>query len=212
MDINEILMRSAELERRLIDLLVLRPDIDSDRIQCSKIMCSISFEHAESVKMLVAAGNFTSAIGLVRLQYDAFVRAMWLLYAASDIGVSKLLDDLSHESEKRADRLPMLSEMLEKLEGKAPKEALEMLLEFKEYSWKPLSSYIHGGIHAVHRHSKGYPIQLLIQVLKISNGLSTMVGMLVVILSGDGSLRGMIPAIQKEFSDSLPDPKAGHAF
>jgi len=135
--------------------------------------------------MLVAAGNFTSAIGLVRLQYDAFVRAMWLLYAASETGVSKLLDDLSHESEKRADRLPMLSEMLEKLEGKAPKEALDMLLEFKEYSWKPLGSYIHGGLHAVNRHSKGYPLPLLTQVLKISNGVSVMAGMLVVILSED---------------------------
>jgi len=52
-------------------------------------MCSVAFEHAESVKVLIASGNFTSALGLVRLQYEALVRAMWLLYSASDIAVSR---------------------------------------------------------------------------------------------------------------------------
>lgn len=42
-------------------------------------------------------------------------------------------------------KLPMLSEMLKKLEGKAPQIALDQLLELKQYSWKPLSSYVHGG-------------------------------------------------------------------
>lgn len=50
-------------------------------------MCSVSFEHAESAKILLASGNFTSALGLVRLQYEALVRALWLRYAASVKGV-----------------------------------------------------------------------------------------------------------------------------
>ncbi len=63
-------------------------------------MCSVAFEHAESTKILIASGNFTSATGLVRLQFEALVRAMWLLYAASDASVSKLMCELTHESEK----------------------------------------------------------------------------------------------------------------
>jgi hypothetical protein len=86
---------------------------------------------------------------------------MWLLYAASELSTSKLMSELTHESAKKADKLPMLSEMLKNLDGKAPKEAMDSLFEFKEYSWKPLSSYVHGGIHAVNRHSKGYPMQRL---------------------------------------------------
>lgn len=156
-------------------------------------MCSIAFEHAESAKMLIASGNFTSATGLVRLQYEALVRAMWLLYAAPETAVSKLMCELTSESANKANKLPMLSEMLEKLEGKAPQEALNMLMEFKEYSWKPLSSFVHGGIHAIHRHSKGYPTQLLYQMLRISNGVSVMVGMLLVILHGGGQQRGKMP-------------------
>ena len=38
-----------------------------------------------------------------------------------------------------------LCEMLKKLDGKAPKVAMDQIAEFKEYSWKPLSSYVHGG-------------------------------------------------------------------
>lgn len=174
----------------------------------SRIMCSIAFEHAESAKMLISAGNLTSATGLVRLQYEALVRAMWLLYAASDTAVSKLTRELTQETADRANRLPMLSEMLEKLQGKAPQEPVDMLLEFKEYSWKPLSSFIHGGIHAIHRHSKGYPLPLLEQMVRISNGVSVMVGLLLVILHGGVEQRGKMPRIQREFADCLPETRS----
>jgi Family of unknown function (DUF6988) len=206
--INSLLSRSAELESKLLELLALAPFDDSERIAASRIICSIAFEHAESAKILISAGNLTSATGLVRLQYEALARAMWLLYAAPDTEVSKLTSELTQESAHRANRLPMLSEMLEKLQGKAPQESLNMLLEFKEYSWKPLSSFIHGGIHAIHRHSKGYPLPLLEQMVRISNGVSVMVGMLLVILHGGGEQRGKMPRIQSEFADCLPDTKS----
>lgn len=202
--INELLKRSAELESKLLKFLVPKPYYDTERIISSRIMSSIAFEHAESARMLIATGNFTSAIALVRLQYEALVRAMWLFYSATDQAVSKLMCELTSESASKANNLPMLNEMLTKLDGKAPKEALDMLLEFKEYSWKPLSSFIHGGIHAINRHSKGYPPPLLLQLLKISNGVSTMVGMLLVILAQDFMQQGKIPAIQSEFLDCLP--------
>lgn len=207
MQINTILKRSADLEETLIRLFNINFHDNSDRAVASKVMCSVSFEHAESAKILIAAGNFTSALGLVRLQYESFVRAMWIYFAASDIAVSKLTSELTHESAKRAEKLPMLSEMLKMLEGKAPKVALDQLLEFKEYSWKPLSSFIHGGIHAINRHSLGYPEPLLIQALKASNGISIMVGMFLIILSHDISQSGKMPTIQFDYQDCLPDFK-----
>lgn len=206
--INSLLSRSAELESRLLEFLALAPFDDSERVMASRVMCSIAFEHAESAKMLISGGNLTSATGLVRLQYEALVRAMWLLYAAPDNAVSKLNSELTQETANKANRLPMLSEMLENLQGKAPQEPVSMLLEFKEYSWKPLSSFIHGGIHAIHRHSKGYPLPLLEQMVRISNGVSVMVGMLLVVLHGGGAQRGIMPLIQREFADCLPGTKS----
>ncbi|SEQ32454.1 DUF6988 family protein [Nitrosomonas ureae] len=205
--INEILKRSAELEKILNEFFELKPYDNSDRIISSRNMCSVAFEHAESVKILIASGNFTSATGLLRLQYEAMVKAVWLLYAASDLSVSKLMSELTQDSAKKADKLPLLSEMLKSLDSKAPKVAMDFILEFKEYSWKSLSSYVHGGIHALHRYSKGYPIQLLDQILKASNGLLVMGGMLLIVLSGDQIQSRRIIKINKEFLDCLPDLK-----
>lgn len=201
------MLRSVELEERIYSLFDLEPFDHSDRILCSRTMCSISLEHAHSLKILVGSSNFTSAISLARLQYESLVRAMWILYSASDIAVSKLSADLTHESERKANKLPMLSEMIKQLEGKAPQAAVDMINEFKFYSWKSLSSYVHGGIHAVSRNNKGYPLDLITQVLKMSNGISTMTGMLLAILSGNSYIAGTVSKIQTEFKDCLPELK-----
>lgn len=203
--INTLLSRSAELEGRLVEFLRLPPFDQSERITTSKVMCSIAFEHAESAKILIASSNLTSATGLVRLQFEALVRAMWLLYAATDHEVLKLSCELTVESAQEANKTIMLTDMLKALEGRSPQEPLDMLIEFKDYCWKPLYSFVHGGLHPIHRHSEGYPVQQLCQMLRISNGVSVMAGMLLVILHGGGQQMGKIPKIQQDFADCLPD-------
>lgn len=205
--IENLVTHSVALEKQLSKLPSLPLKDDSDRYKSSKIMCAIYFEHAESVKMLIASRNFTSSLSLVRLQYESLVRAIWLFYAATDASVSKLMSQLTTESSNKANKIPMLSEMLNNLEGKVPKQVLDMLLEFKEYSWKPLSSFVHGGIHAINRHSKGYPVPLLCQLLRASNGVLLMAGMLLIILHDDHKQQGRILKIQNEFADCLPEKK-----
>ena len=200
-NIVSFLNRSDELSAELTPLLGLSTYNNSSRAKISQTFCGVSFEHSESVRILIKKGNFTSALGVLRMQYETLVKAIWTLYAASDNSIIKLQSDLTVESAKWADKVPQLSELLVELEGKAPKEALGPLNEFKEYSWKPLSSYIHGGIHAITRHGKGYPTILLSQAVKSSNALQVMTGMMLVVLSGDSSLRGWIPNIQQKFAD-----------
>lgn len=207
-DAAELLSRSNELAEALGEFLTLMPNDNSARITSSRTLCGVSFEHAESVRILIATGNFTSSLGVLRMQYEALVKAMWIRYAASESSVSKLAFELNHETAKRADKVPQLSDMLGELDGKAPKQAIDPLLEFKEYSWKPLSSYIHGGLHALDRHSKGYPVSLLSQAARSSNGLLMMTGMMLVILSGDARHSGNISSIGRRFADCLPDPVA----
>ena len=195
------MIRSAEFENYVLNILN-KPLYDgSDRTKVSKIMCSVALEHAESFKILLASRNFTSAIGLLRLQFECLVRGMWVLYAATDIAISKLTAELNEKNLKRADRLPMLSEMIEKLEAKAPKNAVDPILEFKEYSWKPLSGYVHGGLHAIDRHSKGYPAEILEQAIKASNGVNGMVAILGSILTGQPSLTKEVYGSFNTFSD-----------
>jgi hypothetical protein len=206
--LNALLARSAELQDTLAGFLGLSSGETGPRSRVSRAMCGISFEHAEGIKILTAAGNFTSAVGLMRLQYEAVVRAFWVLYTASDSFVDKLAASLSKETERKASKLPMVGEMLEKLESKAPEVAMDMLKEFREHQWRPLSSFVHGGLHAIHRHDTGYPVVLLLQVVRSSNGLLMMAAMLLVILHGGGNQRGKMAEIQKEFADCLPPANA----
>ncbi len=205
---DKLLHCSVEYEKIMVNILNYSPYEDSKRTRVSRIMCSVSFEHAESIKILLATHNFTSSLGLLRLQYEALVRSIWIYYAASDVVVKNLASELTTDTARKAsNHLPMLNEMLQKMEGKAPKNALDPLLEFKEYSWKPLSSYIHGGIHAIDRHSKGYPTELLVQVLKLSNGLNGMAGYSLAILTGNTELAKNIrnTFYESKFQDCLPE-------
>lgn len=185
----------------MIQLLKHEPYDNSDRHHISKVMCSVTFEHAESFKLLLASRNFTSAIGMLRLQFESLVRGVWVFYAASEIQLSKLTAELNNENANRANNLPMLSAMISKLESKAPENAINPILEFKEYSWKPLNSYVHGGLHAIDRHSKGYPVQILEQALKASNGVNGMAGMFAAILTGNKALVKEVSRSYEEFSD-----------
>ncbi len=199
--------RSAELEATLSHLLELDVCDSSERVLASHTMCSISLEHAHSLRVLIANGNYTSAVALMRLQYEAVVRAVWLLYAATDTAVEKISRELTPDNEKRASRLPMLGEMLGKIEDRAPPQAVEMLHEFKDVYWGSISSYVHGGIHAINRHGKGYPPHLIIQIVKSSNGLSTMSGLMLAILTGNATVANNMDRIQTEFADVLPSLK-----
>lgn len=201
-----LMSRSGQLKAVLTRTLDLGTHPD-EKFQASRVMCGVMFEHAESVQLLAASGNFTSALGLVRIQYDALVRSIWLLYAAPPSLIETLSGELTNESVKKADRVPNMAEMLEEMRGKAPDLAMDLLDEFKLYSWKPLSSWVHGGMHAFHRHSTGYPEWLLVTVLKASNGLSVMAAAHLIAISGDPAQKGMLPALQGEFADCLPPPK-----
>ena len=208
-EINKLLARSVDLVKAIAGLIEASYPDTRKRVESGRILCCVSVEHAQSLKALIEMGNFTSAVGLLRLQYEAIVRAMWVTYSATDEWVEKLSSELTADSAKRANNVPLLNEMLGHLEGKAPAEALIMLHEFKEYSWKPLSSFVHGGIHAIHRHGNGYPKPLLEQAIRASNGVSVLAGMLMVILSNNPVLKGVIPAIQREYEACLPPATHG---
>lgn len=75
-DIADLLHRSDELSTELAALLGLPPYDNSSRITSSRTLCGVSFEHAESVRVLIGTGNFTSSLGVLRMQYEALVKAI----------------------------------------------------------------------------------------------------------------------------------------
>ena len=206
--LDRLLERSEALELAIIDLLDAdgyQVYDDSARIAASHAAGSVSLEHSQGLRMLIGEGLPTSGVSLMRLQHEALTRAVWLLYAASDDAVTKLVTPLTPAAEKVANKLPMLAEMLGAIAGKAPPAATQMLVQFKDVHAPALNSFVHGGIHPLQRHAEGYPVPLLVQVVQSSNGLLTGTGMLLAILSGNAVVAKQMAGIQPAFADCLPE-------
>lgn len=207
MNLELLLERSNTLDATLVNMLgagAYRTYDESPRVVASAAACSASWDHSRGLRMLVAADLPTPATGLMRLQYEALTRCVWILYAATDLDVDKLTAPLTLDTEKVASKTPMLAGMLAAIDGKAPAAATLMLKQFKDVMAGALNSYVHGGIHALRRQSEGFPEPLLMQVVTSSNGLLTMSGMMLAILSGDTTISRKMSKVQPLFADCLP--------
>jgi hypothetical protein len=204
MPIDHLLARSAILESRLADFFALPLVNGSSGLLGARALASLGFEHAQSLKHLVAAGLYTSAAALLRVQYESLVRALWVLYVATDSQAELMIAELTEETAKQANKIPMLSQMLEAIEDKAPHAPVAQLKEFKHYSWRPLSSFVHGGIHAVNRHGRGFPLELVLMEVRHSNGLLGIAGSLLLVIAGVPPEAGKMAAIYAEFQECFP--------
>lgn len=207
--LDSMLRRSDELHDALLRRLDGAEFDPTPRGEASLTMCAVALEHSLSLRALMALGLPTSAVSLMRLQFEAVTRAMWLIYAASDGAVAKLMATLTTENELAAKNLPSASEMIEQI-GKrvgerVPAAAHQMLVRFKDVSWHAMNSFVHGGIHPLRRQADGFPVHLALQILRNSNGLTTMTGMTLAILKGDEAIAKSMSQIQPEFADCLPD-------
>jgi hypothetical protein len=193
----------AEELQAIIDLPLLD---NSSRIRTSDVACSLSLEHWHSARGLLRAGLLPSALVVHRAQFEALTRSIWLTYTASNEQISKLTADLSLESEQAAKNMPQIVQMIQALEKGGPQQAYEGLARFKDNSWKALNSYVHAGIHPIRRHHDGYPLKLLHDVLRNTNGLAVMSCMQAVVLSGQQPLQRNLLELAGKRSACMPPP------
>jgi len=71
---STLMKRSKKLDKVVEDFLLEPLYDESERYIVSRVMCSISFEHAESIKALIDGNNLISATSLLRLQFETVVR------------------------------------------------------------------------------------------------------------------------------------------
>jgi len=126
------------------------------------------------------------------------------LYAATDAQIEKLAAALDVDSDQAAKNLLQVRDMIVSMEKKAPPQAYQTLANFKDASWNALNSYVHAGIHPLQRRTEGYPIQLVEQMLKNSNGLALIAGMQTAVLTGNQQVVRRIGALQESHHSCLP--------
>lgn len=181
------------------------PFDQSDRLQVCRALCLLSIEHAVATRCLLTIGAESSMLVVHRAQFEALVRAVWVLYCASDTEVACLQEELTPTSESVAARLPMASKMLLALEAVTQAaDPLHAFVEFKKYSWAALNLFVHAGAHALHRLRTGFPLELVEVVVKQSNALVVMTHMQLAITTGSQDAVHWVATTADGFSDVLP--------
>lgn len=204
---ERLLQRSDELDEEIFNILdpdTYRPMELSDRVGAAIGLALVSTEHGKALRALVILGLMPSAISLMRSQFEALTRSVWLMWAAKDVDIERIQAPLTLESEKAASKLPMLSKMLEEVAESAPPGPSQMLGQFKQTSLASLNSYVHGGIHVLHRQGEGYPEHLVQQIVRNADGLQVMAGRLLAMFSSSQEAGRKMAKIQPGFADCLP--------
>lgn len=202
--LDDLLDLSDVLHNEILEFLQGVHPYPGERNRIALVACGVALEHALSLRMLVRTRCLTSALAMMRLQFEAITRSVWVLYAASEREADTLSSPLTLDAEKAAKKLPMFSALLDQVIEKAPDQASRMLMNFKEINWHALNSFIHSGIHPLTRYSEGYPIALIQSAIRNSNGLNVMALQLGVVLSGNPSNTGLVRRTQEMFHQILP--------
>jgi len=201
--LEKILARSNELHAIIMHQVYLIDHDGSIRNVLTKSLSGISFEHSNSIMHLMAVNNHTTAVSLLRLQYEAVARAMWTHFAAKDTFLAKYAAP-THIKKLPPD-FPTITEMIEQMSNGPVKGPGEMLSSFKEVTWSGMNSYVHNGFLPIERFLNGYPEALLIQIVESSNALNTMIAMVLARMSGDMDKVTLVKQLQIDFKDSLPE-------
>jgi len=169
--------------------------------------CVLSVEHASMLRIAFRESAPSSGSALLRLQYEALLRAAWILYAANANQLEKLSSNLSLDSEQAAKNAPGYLDMLVAVRKHAPAGLAEPLHEFSQYSRHALNSFVHGGIHPLRRTQEGFPVQLAARVVKMSNGLLYIAYRMLAVLTGSQRRLDQVNHVCIEFKECLPMPE-----
>lgn len=201
------LFEASEEFATLLFRMVERPLFDdSARGTLSHVAASLALEHWVATRRLLSMGMLPSAAVVHRAQFEATLRSIWILYAASDEQIGKLGAGLSLDSEQAAKNMPQVAAMISALKARAPSQAYDAMNRFKENAWSALNSYAHAGIHPLTRHAERIPVQLVENLVKIANALAIVAAMQAAILSGIPLLQREILNLATLYPDCLPPP------
>jgi hypothetical protein len=207
MTINSLLERSAIFEEATLACfpatgVVLA--VSDNNHELVAAACTLCIEHGHVLRSAFALDAPSSGSALLRLQYEALLRGAWLMFAATATQIEKLASALDVEAEQGAKNLPGYSEMLNAVLRAAPEGLTAPLAEFNQYSRHALNSFVHSGIHALHRTRHGYPKEMALTVVRLSNGLSHFGYRLLASLSGSQRRMDRVTRLYLDFSDCLP--------
>jgi len=177
--------------------MVVRATVTMDALMVAE-------QHGQALRHLLALDLGVSAMGLLRLHYEACLRAVWALYAASESDVLTLAAPLTPGTSKAAKSLGMPGELLDAIDkSAAPPDLKRSLREIRTSSWDIMNSYVHAGIHPLRRHESSHEHELT-TALRVSNGLAAITCALMVIVGQQPKRQGDINVVCVGYQECMP--------
>lgn len=125
----------------------------------------IALENQKSIISLIKQKLYGSAFSLVRVQFEAYVRGLWLQHCANDIDIENF----------KKDKLPKsFTSMIEEIEKVAGYKD-GVISKAKNAGWAPMNSFTHTGFRQVVRRNTvsfiepDYGVAEIEEVIKFAN-------------------------------------------
>lgn len=203
-----LLQRSRQFEEVLIENL--DPETyqlyeASDRLSTSLDACHVALEHSSAVRLLFDAGHPSAAAAMVRLQFEALVRAVWLLHAASDAHVGAFAAPLTVGTVQSTKNIAGVNDMVGAIDRSAttPPHLKALLIDFKNRNWQQLNSFVHAGLQPMRRVVSGHLEGFAVDLIEISNNLLHMTAAQMATLTGNQRMVSQVLALYAMFPDCL---------
>lgn len=201
-----VLKLTEAFETTVLPLVDRVPLDDTNRAKLTMVYVGLAHEHWAAQRILMASGRFHPAIALLRLQFEATLKAFWVAYAAPDSWIEKMGTVRLRSSDGRVFEPDVrnVGELLKDLERTAPPQASALLTLFKSIAWRELNSFVHGGTLALSNLVQPMPETFLVQMLRNANGVWGIGMMLVATQLRDKSRVPQVIAAQHAYRDCLP--------
>lgn len=198
------LQQSAALQAEIDSLWDSFEPPSSRRGTVAAAYCSIVRQHVLAQQQLLALDFDVTAMTLVRPSFESLVRAIWIVQGASDNWIEQFVTPPPAEADARDETIlgPPMDSMLATIQMHHPVWVHQALAELKSATWKPMHSYVHGGIRPVLQIFSGATDYQNIAVVRNGNGFLMFATNVLQMVCGAPA--GKIAELQRRFSRCLP--------
>ncbi|WP_448110032.1 DUF6988 family protein [Luteibacter jiangsuensis] len=202
----DLLGQTGQFETAVLAVIDRAPFDDTPRAKLTMAFVGLAHEHWMAQRGLISAELFHSAIALLRLQFEATLKAFWVAHAAADGWIEKMGSLRVRDSDGRVHEpdMPSIVDLLKELERTAPPRVSVLLSLFKSIAWRELNSFVHGGTLALSTLVQQLPEPFLAQMLRNANGVWGMAAMLAASQLRDKSRMLQVVNAQHAYRDCLP--------
>jgi hypothetical protein len=165
--IGERISEIEKINARLAELLRGRYS-DERRLILPLAYLKLSLDHHRAIIVLMKCQLYGSALALVRLVFEAMIRAHWIAKCASDAQVDQVAQDDDFKFPKMND----MAKSVDQAYSDRNAEPLTFFQQAKKDAWKATNSYTHSGLLQLARQFSGDRIEARYPEEDVVSGLN----------------------------------------